>query len=361
MTVTLVDVARVAGVSIKTASNVVRAQGKFSEDTAERVRAAITELGYKPNLAARGLRSGRVGAISLIVPDIRNPYFSELASAVIEVADQHELLVVLEQSGGELQAELELLRGRRARLVDGILFSALALTAGNTELAETVTMPVVLLGEPLSGWPTDFVTMPNESGAQAATDHLLARGRRRILALGRRSGDLAGPAHLRLLGYRQALLDAGITPDPALEIDAGLWQRENAARAIRDALADHAQFDGVVAFNDALALGAIRALQDAGMRVPEDVDVIGFDDIEEARFNQPTLTTVKVNLEAMASSAVRFLLRRLDENPEQRAPVEAFTSEFTIIERESTQRQHAAQVAPTQRPSEAPSPDAPSP
>ncbi|MGN6204939.1 LacI family DNA-binding transcriptional regulator [Humibacter sp.] len=336
MTVTLVDVARAAGVSIKTASNVVRAQGKFSEDTAKRVRSAIAELGYKPNLAARGLRSGRVGAISLIVPDIRNPYFSELASAVIEVADQHELLVVLEQSGGEPEAELELLRGRRARLVDGILFSALALTAGNADLAETVTMPVVLLGEPIAGWPTDFVTMPNQSGARAATKHLIDRGRRRILALGRRTGDLVGPAHLRLLGYRQALADAGIGADPMLEIDAGLWQRENAARTVRDALARGTDFDGIVAFNDALALGAIRALQDARIRVPDDVSVIGFDDIEEARFNQPTLTTIKIDLQAMASSAVRFLLRRLDEDSEHRTASEGFISDFTIIERDST-------------------------
>jgi DNA-binding LacI/PurR family transcriptional regulator len=179
--------------------------------------------------------------------------------------------------------------------------------------------------------------MPNESGARAATEHLLARGRRRILALGRRTGDLAGPAHLRLRGYRRALADAGIAPDPAFEIDAGLWQRENAAKAVREALLQKTPFDGVVAFNDALALGAIRALQDAGLRVPEDVDVIGFDDIEEARFNQPTLTTVKVNLAAMAASAVRFLLRRLDEGPELRTPVEGFTSEFAIIQRESTQ------------------------
>ena len=94
-------------------------------------------------------------------------------------------------------------------------------------------MPVVLLGEPIAGWATDFVTMPNESAARAATAHLLARGRRRILALGLRTGDSAGPAHLRLLGYREALTAAGLPSDPGLQIDAGLWQRENGAAAIR--------------------------------------------------------------------------------------------------------------------------------
>ena len=203
MSVTLHDVAHAADVSIKTVSNVVRGQGNFSQATKERVEQAIEKLGYRPNLAARGLRSGRLGVIGLVVPDIRNPYFAELADAVMRVSAEHDLLVVIEQSDGEQATELELLRGRATRMMDGVLFSVLGLSDAPTELTDSITKPVVILGEPVPGWATDYVSMNDREGVRTATGHLLEQGRRRIAVLGAHPEERIGTAQLRLAGYRR--------------------------------------------------------------------------------------------------------------------------------------------------------------
>jgi DNA-binding LacI/PurR family transcriptional regulator len=312
MAVTLHDVARDAGVSIKTVSNVVRSQGSFTEDTRLRVQEAIDRLGYSPNLAARGLRSGRLGVIGLIVPEIRNPYFAELADAVMRAASIQDLLVVLEQSDGAADAELELLRGTRTRMVDGFLFSVLGLAAGSPELARSVTTPVVVLGEAIPGWETDSVSMRHEEGTEAATLHLLDSGRRRVAVLGARRRELVGSARLRLRGYRQALEQRHVPLDERLIVDIPIWGRAQGAAAIHQLVDQQVPFDAVVGFNDALALGALRALEDHGLDVPTDVAVVGFDDIEEARYSRPGLSTVRPDLQEIADTAIEYLLDRIN-------------------------------------------------
>lgn len=334
MAVTLHDVARAAGVSIKTVSNVVRGQGSFTAETRERVEAAVAQLGYRPNVAARGLRTGQLGVISLVVPDIRNPYFAELADAVMTEAAVHDLLVVIEQSRGRRETELELLRGERTRMVDGILFSALALTRGHG-LAATVTTPVVVLGEPIAGWPTDHVTMRNTDGARAATEHLLDAGRRRVAVLGALRGRRGGTAALRLSGYRQALDAAGVPYDEELVVDVGVWTRAAGAEGTRRLLAERPDVDAVVAFNDAMALGAVRVLGDAGREVPGDVAVVGFDDIDETRYSVPALTTVRPDTADIAATAVGYLRRRL-QAPGEPLPVRAHLAGVELLVRESS-------------------------
>lgn len=335
MTVTLHDVASAAGVSIKTVSNVVRGQGNFSESTRIRVEAAVEQLGYRPNLAARGLRSGRLGVIGLVVPDIRNPYFAELADAVMRASAEHDLIVVIEQSDGDRDTELELLRGRGTRMVDGILFSVYGLSGGADGLAESVTRPVVILGEPVPGWPTDFVSMQHRDGVRAATAQLIHDGRRRIAVLGARQDEQVGSAQLRLAGYADALGEAGIQPAPELVVDIDLWTRAQGADAVRALLAEHVEFDAIVAFNDALALGAIRALEDRGLTIPGDVAVVGFDDIEEARYSAPSLSTVRPAVQDLARTAVQFLLDRIDADavPE---PPRGYRAACTLELRAST-------------------------
>ncbi|NAZ80779.1 substrate-binding domain-containing protein [Kineococcus sp. R8] len=327
------DVAQAAGVSIKTVSNVVRGQGSFSDATRARVDAAIEELGYRPNLAARGLRSGRLGVISLIVPDIRNPYFAELADAVMTAAAAHDLLVLLEQSRGDRDVELELLRGNRTQMVDGILFSVLGLVDGGPELPEGIPNPVVVLGEPVPGWATDHVTMRNAEGAQAAVRHLLDDGRTRIAALGALHGRRTGTAALRLAGYRQALADAGIGYDPALVVDVGVWSRSAGAEGTRR-LVRAGDFDGLLAFNDAMALGAMRVLEDSGRKVPADVAVVGFDDIDETRYSVPALSTVKPALEDIAATAVAYLIDRIGRA--DAGPPRAHRAGVELLVRESS-------------------------
>jgi len=177
------DVALAAGVSIKTVSNVINDYPYLREQTRQNVLDSIATLGYQPNLSARGLRSGRTGAISLVIPDLTNVYFAELADAVMSAASNHDLAVMIEQSGGDRDRELSILRGPRMRMVDGILYSVLGLSQEDAALVDIFT-PVVLLGDRIFNGPVDHVTIQNIEAARAAAEHILSLGRKRVLAFG---------------------------------------------------------------------------------------------------------------------------------------------------------------------------------
>src|SRR6218665_1921810 len=183
MSSTLRDVARLAGVSFKTVSNVVNDYPHVSEATRTRVLAAIEELGYRPNRTARTLRSGRTGAIGLAVPELSLAYFAELADEVITAADERDIVVLIEQTGGDRRRELEVLNGSRRQLNDGLLFSPLGLENGDAPLLG-VDFPLGLLGERIFDGPVDHETMESVVGPRAATDYLIGRGRRRIAVVG---------------------------------------------------------------------------------------------------------------------------------------------------------------------------------
>jgi DNA-binding LacI/PurR family transcriptional regulator len=334
MTPTLRDVARLAGVSFKTVSNVIHDHPHVAEATRSRVLAAIDQLGYRPNLTARTLRSGRTGAIGLAVPELSLAYFAELADEVITVADRHDIVVLIEQTGGDRARELEVLSGPRRQLTDGLLFSPLGLGSEDADVLN-VDFPLVLLGERIFGGPVDHVTMENVAGAEAATRHLLDLGRGRIAVLGAHTGEVIGSAGLRLAGYRTALAEAGVPYDEELIVDAGPWHRSNGAEAMRKLLARGAPFDAIFALNDELALGALRVLGEHGIRVPGDVAVIGFDDVDEGRYSFPSLSTVDPGRREIARLAVEVLLERIAAG-ENRAPRRELRSEFRILQREST-------------------------
>lgn len=329
------EVAALAGVSIKTVSNVINDYEHIRPETKQRVLDAIDKLGYRPNLSARGLRSGKTGVISLIIPDLRNPYFAELADAVMRAAEKQKLSVIIEQSGADRDRELSLLTGARTRMVDGILYSALVLGEEDKHVLDSVELPMVLLGERIFHGPTDHVTMRNTEGARAATEHLVSIGRRRIVALGAHRGEVIGSAGLRLEGYRQALDAAGLEYRDELVCEVGGWFRSGGAEGIRELLASGEPFDGIVAFNDSMALGAMRVLQEAGLRIPDDVAIIGFDDIDETRYTLPTLSTINPGRDEIAEVAVQYLIERI-ANPGSGMPPREYLSRFELVEREST-------------------------
>lgn len=335
MAPTIHDVARLAEVSIKTVSNVLNDYPHIRPATKQRVLDAIKTLDYHPNLAARGLRSGRTGLISLIIPDLRNAYFAELADVVMRAAEHQGLSVMIAQSGADRKRELDLIRGARAQRVDGILFSVLALSEADNALLDSVATPMVLLGERILQGPKDHVTMRNTEGVRAATDHLLGLGRRRIVALGAHPGQGLGSAQLRLEGYGAALEAAGLEVDDDLVVDVIGWFRANGAAAMRAFLERGIAFDGVVAFNDSIALGAMRVMQESGLRIPDDVAVIGFDDLDETRYSLPTLSTIDPGREEIAEVAVRYLKERIDGGGASVPPRDHLTT-FRVVQRESS-------------------------
>ncbi|WP_116948997.1 LacI family DNA-binding transcriptional regulator [Jiangella endophytica] len=333
MTATLRDVARLAGVSFKTVSNVVNDHPYVSDTTRAKVQAAIDELGYRPNRQARSLRSGRTGAIGLAVPELSLAYFAQLADEVITAAEQRDVVVVIEQTGGDRRRELDVLSGSRRQLTDGLLFSPLGLSNDDGGLL-AVDFPLVLLGERIFDGPVDHVTMENVDAARAATDHLLDLGRRRVAVIGAHEGEVIGSAGLRLRGYRAALDARGIAYDEALVVDAGPWHRINGAEAMRSLLERGVEFDAVFALNDELALGALRVMQEQGIRVPADVAIIGFDDVDEGKYSLPSLSTVDPGRREIARLAVDVLLDRIEKGPEE--PRRELRSAYRIVEREST-------------------------
>lgn len=342
MATTIHDVARLAEVSIKTVSNVLNDYPHIRPATKQRVLDAIKTLDYHPNLAARGLRSGRTGLISLIIPDLRNAYFAELADVVMRAADAQGLSVIISQSGADRERELSLLRGPRMQMVDGTLFSALALSEDDHDLLAEIRTPMVLLGERILHGPKDHVTMQNVAGARAATEHLIAQGRRRLLAFGTDPDQGVGSATLRLEGYRQALAAADLAYDEDLVVDVVGWFRSTGAAAMRSFLERGVAFDGVVAFNDLVALGAMRVLQEAGLSIPDDVAVIGFDDIDETRYTLPTLSTVDPGRHEIAEVAVRYLKERIENPAAASLPPREYLSDFAVLPRESSSPQNSS-------------------
>ncbi|PZR51814.1 LacI family transcriptional regulator [Xylanimonas oleitrophica] len=334
MAVTMRHVAERAGVSVKTVSNVVTGYPHVRPQTRERVERAIAELGYQVNLSARSLRQGRTGIIGLALPELSLPYFAELADSVIRVAEQHGLVVLIEQTGADRARELEVLHSERRRLTDGLLFSPLALEPDETALLE-VGYPLVLLGERIFDGPADHVTMANVEGARAATTHLVERGCRRIAVLGAHEGERMGSAVLRLEGYRAALADAGLPFDPALVGPAGAWHRSTGAEAMARLLDTGADVDGVFAMNDALALGALHTLHLRRVAVPQEIAVIGFDDVDDARYSQPPLSSVSPGREQIARTAVQLLVERIAGSVVAPRRVVA---DFEVAARESTAR-----------------------
>ncbi len=230
----LKQVAEHAGVSVKTVSNVVRGTVRVAPSTRERVERSLAQLGYRPNLSARQLRQGRTGVVALAVPALDAPYFSALARAAIRAAAPHGWTVLIEQTDGLREREVDVLDGPAGHLVDGVVLSPLALGKADLE-GRRPSVPIVLLGERVFDGPDDHVAIDNVTAAREATAHLLALGRRRVAAVGAQDGVGAATAHLRLQGYREAHRDAGLEPDPALVATVDRFDRAGRRRRRRPA------------------------------------------------------------------------------------------------------------------------------
>jgi DNA-binding LacI/PurR family transcriptional regulator len=311
MPVSLKDVASAAGVSIKTVSNVVHDYPFVRATTRARVQAAIAELGYRPNVSAQRLRNGRTGLVALSLPELA-PYFAELAELVVQAAEQHGLTVLIDRTGGERTHERRVAAGIRSDLTDGTIASPLALTAEDVDKLRD-SHPIVLLGERLSHVGVDHVAIDSVAAARTATEHLLDLGRTAVAALGtarRPSGTVA----LRQRGHEQALRGHGIRPARSLYGDVELFHRADGYAGMQRLLRQRPDLDAVFCFNDLLAFGALRALADAGRRVPEDVAVVGFDDVEECAYTTPSLTSIAPDKGSVADAAVQLLVQRMRTN-----------------------------------------------
>lgn len=335
MPVVLKDVAKRAGVSIKTVSNVVNGYAHVRPETRVRVNEAIDALGYRPNLTARSLRGGRTGVIALAVPDLTSPYFAEIAEGVIDAAEQLGWTVLIDQTDGRREREVLVLHGIRDHLIDGVVFSPLAL--GDEDLRATSSrVPIVCLGERVHAGTMDHIAIDNVAAAHTATSHLLEGGRRRIAAIGAQVSPVAETARLRLAGYTEALTEIGLAVVEGMVQPAGRWHRNDGLLAVKMLIESGARPDAIFCCNDLLALGALHGLADLGIRVPDDIAVIGIDDIEECRYVRPTLTSISPDKGEIALRSVAVLAERLAQPPDSATAGREIEIDFQLVIRDST-------------------------
>jgi DNA-binding LacI/PurR family transcriptional regulator len=306
----LQDVAERAGVSMKTVSNVVRDYPHVSPQMRARVQQAIDELGYRPNVVARRLATGRTGLVALAFADVTIPYFAELSRAASRAAERFEYRVLLEETDATLEGERAVMTSSEAGLVDGMIFQPAVMPS--SEIARHRTdIPIVLLGETPAPLTIDRVMIDNVAAAREITQHLIASGRRRIGFVGHESSALSETSRQRILGYQEALTGAGLPVDPALLIASESVSASDAVDAVRRALDGGLDVDGLVCRDDLAAIGTLRALQERGIRVPEDVAVTGWDDTRLSAVTFPSLTTVSPDIDAILDRALTLLDERI--------------------------------------------------
>lgn len=334
MPATLRDVADRAQVSVRTVSNVVSGYEHVSEKMRSRVMRAIDDLGYVPNPVARTLRTGKTGLLSLVVPEIDVPFFSELARAVIDEADALGFQVMIDQTGQDHERERQLLRGGgRRNLFDGMLFAPLATREELDDIEASEAQPIILLGEHAFDGRFDHVAIDNVRAAHDATTHLLDIGRTRIAAIGAQPKEEYATPLQRTEGFQLALQERGLQPVKALQRTAPHYGRADGYAAASALIEQGLRPDAIFCYSDLLAMGVIRAVFDAGLRVPDDIAVIGIDDIEEGRFSRPSLSTVSLDIPYIARIAVGRLAARIDDPA---LAAQEFIAPHGLIAREST-------------------------
>lgn len=330
--VTISDVAAAAGVSTASVSGVINGRSRVSAATTARIEAVIRELGYQTNPSARQLRAGRSDAIGLVVPELDRPYFGELSSMIADEVAASGRHLVVQRSGGSHEAELAAASFARLRLYDGVIFSVVDLNPADIEKLQFST-PVVLVGERSGDNRFDHVAMDNVGGAKQATTHLLERGATRIALLGgdpssvvrlpgeskarsrrnqHRSRSAIQMTKLRTQGFVEAHYAAGQDVAVDLIVELPDFSMESGRRAVIDLHSSGVPFDAVFAVTDVVALGALRALHELNISVPNQVQVIGFDDITESTYSIPALTTVNPCKDRIARDAVTMLNERID-------------------------------------------------
>ena len=330
------QVAELAGVSMRTVSNVVRGTGRASADTRARVLQAVEELGYRPNRAARGLRTGRSGVLSLAVPGLSVPYFAELADIVMREAALYGCTVLVECTDGRPETELRIALGHGDQLVDGVILSPLALDQEAVVDADTHA-PLVLLGERVHNLPCTHVMIDNERAAREATEHLIAAGRHRIAVIGRQDAPHAETSRVRMAGYRAALEAAGRQYDEALAPEVAWYGRADGAVAMTALLDSAERPDAAFCFADVLAEGAMHASRNAGLRIPDDIAFVGFDDLEQAAYAVPPLSSVAPDKPELARLAVAALMERIEAGPaEKPGPAVVRYAGHRLVVRESS-------------------------
>lgn len=315
MNPTIKDVARRAGVAVSTVSLVINRKGKVSAETRERVLRAVAELNYHPQRSARGLVTQRSGNLGFILTDDHfsraEPFYTKVFLGTEFEARSHDYYILLTTVRQQFRRE-GVPRFLLERDVDGVIFAG-KVPSRLVEYVKEKGLPIVLVDYYPPRGDYSCVLIDNVGGAQLAVSHLVHKGHRRIAFIG---GDLEHPSiRDRFIGYREALTQAGIEVFDSLVVtDQPYTATSDGYEAAKELLHRGQPFTALFAANDAMAVGALRLMQERGLKVPDDVAIVGFDDVEAAITTRPALTTVRVPKEELGAIAVRRMVEQINHN-----------------------------------------------
>ncbi|MGB9593341.1 MAG: LacI family DNA-binding transcriptional regulator [Anaerolineae bacterium] len=329
MGVSIKDIARAAGVSHSTVSRALADSPLVKDETRERIKRIAQEMGYSPHALARSLVTRRTQTVGVVVTTIADPFVSEIVRGLEETGQNHGYTIILCNSNAEPRRELAAVKALREKRVDGIIVTASRIGDLYLPLLEDFGVPIVLINNQQTGKYVYSIGTDDLRGGQIATEHLLSLGHTRIAYIA--SPNNVNSSQARMDGYRAALEAAGIAFDPALVAD-GDGRPAAAMRATEHLLSRGVRPTAIFCYNDMTAIGTIRALKRMGIRVPDDISVVGYDDIPIVEYLDPPLTTIRQRKYDMGCMAMDMLLRLLNGA----ADVQDVTIEPTLVVREST-------------------------
>ncbi|MEJ6004441.1 LacI family DNA-binding transcriptional regulator [Paucibacter sp. AS339] len=314
---TIKDVAALAGVSFTTVSHVLNDTRPVSAEARRRVLAAVDEIGYLPSAVARSLRKSETKIIGVLVPNVQNPFFAELVCGVEECCRLAGYSVFLCNSDNDPKRQQQYMRTLLEKRVDGLLLSSAGDDEALARIFKLASVPSVTVDRLVPGARADRVSVHNQKGAYNAVRHLIELGHRRIACI-------SGPSEFevareRCEGWRQALREAGIEPDERLVIESDFSSPggyESARHLLREQASKPStktRITGIFASNDMMAIGALRAAAELGLKVPQQVSIVGFDDIELSHYVFPALTTVGCGVRQLGTEAARVLIERIEQ------------------------------------------------
>lgn len=311
---TIKKIAEELGVHPSTVSRALNPSTRkmIGKDTSERIEQAAKKLGYYPNAAAASLRTGRSKLIGVFLPDISNPVFSPILSGIAEVTSEAGFATIVADVGAETRSQTEMLFELVARRVEGLI---LATVSRNDKLVQQCLnegLPVVLVNRAESQMRVSSVTSDDAYGIRLAMEHLSGLGHRRI-------GHLAGPQHLstgflRAKGFREAGEALGIDPHDAPMVECSAYTRQAGAAAMQALLKHTPPLTAVVASNDLVALGAYDALREAGIPIPQDMSIVGHNDMPLVDMVHPPLTTIRISHSELGREAARLLMSEINHD-----------------------------------------------
>ena len=303
---TIYEVSKLAGVSLATVSRVMNNSDKVRAQTRQRVEAAMKELGYRPNSTAQSLASNRSNSVGILVPELHGPFFGYMLSSIELELRKEGKHVIITAGHSDAEREEDGIEFLVSRTCDALILFVFAISNERIKLLRESSVPVVVIGRLIPGMEEDCVSLDNESGGYIATKSLIESGHRQLACI---TGPLwKNDGQQRLAGYKRALEEHGLSFDEEFVVE-GDYEESSGKEGMQQLLQRKISFTGLVCANDVMAAGAIEIAREHGMNIPEELSIVGFDNVFFTRYMHPQLSTIDYPVDMMGQMAARCVLR----------------------------------------------------